>query len=135
MENQIHRRILIIDESEPYTYMVLNRLKNYGYDEVHIATNGKDGMAAIELMRPDVVAIDVSLSDVDSFKLCHDIKSSFHDFIKIVMMVGLAKKYDETPAYAAGADEYVVKTFDCLPLVAAIKRAMYSINTVNPVHN
>lgn len=119
------QRILIIDESEPYTYMVTNRLANYGYEEVYTASNGTDGLAKVELLRPDVVAIDVGLSDVDSFQLCQTIKASFNGLIKVVMMVGLAKQYNEAQAKSFGADEYVVKTFDSLPLIAAIKRALY----------
>ncbi len=131
----MNKRILIIDESEPYTYTVVNRLTNYGFEEIYTASSGQEGLLKMKLLRPDVVVIDAALSDVDSFKVCSEIKSTFQDLVKVVMMVGLAQRYNEAQARAVGADEYVAKTFDSLLLVAAIKRSLFSMSSADPAHN
>ena len=85
----MNNRILIIDESEHYTNMIVNRLTNYGYDEVFLSTNGTDGVHKFEMLKPEVVVIDSRLSDVDGFKLCQQIKKMTNISTKVILTVKL----------------------------------------------
>jgi DNA-binding response OmpR family regulator len=124
----MNNRILIIDESEHYVLTIVNRLLNYGYEDIVTANNGTDGFSKIDLFQPRVVAIDTRLSDVDGFKLCRRIKRQYGESVKVVLMAGLREEFSAELAESAGADAWAVKTFDGVRLLAAIKKSLYLTN-------
>lgn len=124
----MNNRILIIDESEHYMLMIASRLLNYGYDEIHTAFSGTDGFSKIDLVQPGVVIIETRLSDVDSLQLCRRVKREYGDHIKVVLMVGMAEKFNVAEFELAGADAWAVKTYDVMLLMAAIKKVLYLAN-------
>lgn len=124
----MNHKILIIDESEHYVLMIANRLLNYGYDDIHTSFSGTDGFSKIDLVQPGVVVLETRLSDVDSLQLCRRIKSEYGENVKIVLMVGMAEKFNVADFELAGADAWAVKTYDVMLVMAAIKKVLYLVN-------
>ena len=117
-------KILIIDSSHHFVEMLTVRLLNYGYNKFRTAKTGKDGLRMVDLEEPDLVVIDTRLPDSSGYRICQQIKELHGNKIKVLLMTGLAEKYHLEKAVEAGADEYVIKTYDCLFLMAAIKRLL-----------
>mgnify|MGYP002624225040 CR=1 FL=1 len=117
-------KILIIDQSHHFMEMLTVRLLNYGYDKFRTARTGKDGLRIVDLEEPNLVVIDTCLPDTSGYRLCQQIKELHGDKIKVLLMTGLAERYHLEKAVQVCADEYVIKTYDCLFLMAAIKRLL-----------
>lgn len=124
----MNNRILIVDESEHYVLVIVNRLLGCGYEDIATANNGTDGFSKIDLFQPRVVAIDTRLSDVNGFKLCRRIKKQYGDIIRVVLMFGLSEEFSAELVESAGADAWAIKTFDGVRLLAAIKKSLYLNN-------
>jgi len=121
------RKILVIDDSEHYQEVIKIRLQNYGYDKCFVSKLGKDGLKRIVTVEPTMVIISTQLPDMDGFELCKQIKETYGDKIKVILMAGMAETNHLQKAKDVKADDYTVKTFDCLLIIVAIKKIFAKI--------
>ncbi|MFA6378897.1 MAG: response regulator [Candidatus Omnitrophota bacterium] len=114
------KRILIIGDEESIQKVLKARLEKAGYD-VHLASNGTDGMKAVKKIKPHVIILDVMLPDVNGFDLCKQIKE-LDAFFKVIIYTGKLEAVDARRARQAGADDFTVKTVDFKYLLESITR-------------
>ena len=61
------RKILIVDDSPVARKMLKNSIpKNKGY-EIFEATDGQDGIKKYQMLKPDVVFMDLTMPGVDGY--------------------------------------------------------------------
>ncbi|MDO8580777.1 MAG: response regulator [Candidatus Omnitrophota bacterium] len=120
MEN----KILIIDPSEHFVELVNRRLSAYGYTNYSSQRTAQEGLRQVMLEKPDLVIVATKLADADGFDTCKHIKDWAGDTIKVILLASMAEPNNSARAQIAGADEYVAKTLDCLPLITAIKKLL-----------
>jgi DNA-binding response OmpR family regulator len=64
-----NKKVLVIDD-EPHIRRVIElKLKKRGY-QVSMATNGEEGLNAINTLQPDVVISDINMPKLDGKTLC-----------------------------------------------------------------
>jgi CheY-like chemotaxis protein len=68
------KQILIIDDEPDVVKMVVIRLRARGY-KVSLAVDGKEGLAALETQRPDLILLDYRLPDIAAPTLARKIKA------------------------------------------------------------
>ena len=119
-------KILIVTEIEHYAELIRTHLRNYGYANVTICRDSAYIEESLK-QKPLLVLMDTQLTATDGFKLCHQIKRDPAIDAKVILMSGLAETYNPGKAMQVGADDYVVKTFDSLLLMAAIKKTLLQI--------
>src|SRR5882672_10673085 len=61
-------RILVVDDEEYITDLVSLGLRFVGF-EVDIAADGRDALAKIASMRPDLVVLDIAMPDMDGLQV------------------------------------------------------------------
>jgi DNA-binding response OmpR family regulator len=116
-------KILVIASKEEDREEMNSFLNGIGFDKVIMAETGEDGMKQVHSEHPDLVVIDSSLPDIDSFETCHRIKDSSHHSAPIVVMmtdVIDAKKAEK--ALEAGVDDLCVKSFHFSVLIDTVKK-------------
>jgi DNA-binding NarL/FixJ family response regulator len=59
--------VLIVDDHPSFRASARTLLEAEGYDVVGEAENGKDAVAAVQALHPDLVLLDVQLPDIDGF--------------------------------------------------------------------
>jgi DNA-binding NarL/FixJ family response regulator len=67
------RRILIVDDHEPFRSAARQLLERGGFDVVGEAGDGAGALAAVRRLRPDIVLLDVQLPGDDGFVTCERI--------------------------------------------------------------
>ena len=61
----------------------------------------------------DLVMLDIMMPGIDGYETCRRIRSApFHRVIQVVMVSANSSRGEQVRAYAAGADDYMVKPFD-----------------------
>jgi two-component system response regulator FimZ (fimbrial Z protein) len=65
--------ILIVDDHAAFRALARELLEADGYEVVGEACDGRAGLAAAELLRPDVVLLDVRLPDMDGFDVAGEL--------------------------------------------------------------
>ncbi|MDA0673070.1 MAG: response regulator transcription factor [Cyanobacteria bacterium] len=119
-------RIVIIEDHD-LTRMGLKAAlqQRAGIEVLGVAPNGKQGIALINRVRPDVAIVDIGLPDVDGIELTRQFKqeAEANDLAatKILMLTMHDTEDAVMAAFAAGADSYSVKDVDVDRLVEAIE--------------
>lgn len=80
---------------------------------------------AIALEQPDVALLDVMLPDGNGFEVLKFVKERYPS-VSCVMLSALAKEEDRVNGLNMGADDYIVKPFSVLELVARVNARLRS---------
>jgi two-component system response regulator MtrA len=86
--------------------------------EVHYCDDGAGALAAFNASKPDLVLLDVMLPGKDGIEVCKDIRQVAGT--PIIMLTAKSDADDVVRGLEAGADDYVVKPFDPVVLIARI---------------
>jgi CheY-like chemotaxis protein len=84
--------------------------------------NGRDLLARLDSVRPDIVLCDVVMPDLNGYDICQQIKSepaTLH--IPVVLLTGTFEPFDRDRALAAGCDAIVTKPFEAKELIATVE--------------
>nr|WP_239452285.1 response regulator transcription factor [Collinsella intestinalis] len=93
-------------------------LQNEGY-EVTLAYNGADAAREILTHEFDLAILDIMLPDIDGFELLRTIRAN--RTYPVIMLTARDAQADKIEGLSLGADDYVVKPFRPLELVARVK--------------
>lgn len=113
----MNERILVVDDEKAIADLVGIYLTKEGFD-VQIAYSGADAAKAILEQEFDLALLDVMLPDIDGFELLRTIPSS-HTY-PVIMLTARDAQQDKIEGLSLGADDYVVKPFRPLELIARV---------------
>ena len=114
----MERRILIVDDDREIAGLVDIYLRNDGF-QTAIAGNGR---VALDMLRGgsfQLVIMDIMMPEMDGIELCRKLREE--SVIPILMLSAKAEDMDKIFGLMAGADDYMVKPFNPLELVARVK--------------
>lgn len=111
-------RILVVDDERAITDLVGIYLRNEGYS-VTLAYTGADAAREILAQEFDLAVLDIMLPDIDGFELLRTIRAE-HTY-PVIMLTARDSQSDKIEGLSLGADDYVVKPFRPLELVARVK--------------
>lgn len=118
------RKILIIEDEKNTIKLIskaLQELVDEGY-EIISAENGKSGIELAREARPDLILLDIILSDIDGIEVCRSLKSEKNfEFIPIVMLTGMTNIEKIVEGLSNGANDYITKPFELPELRARVK--------------
>ena len=117
----IKTRILIIEDDDGISTYLSSLLTHEGYD-VTTAVTGKEGLLLATSRCPDLVLLDLGLPDMDG----NEIISALRKWSRIPIIIISARLMEEDKAAALdlGADDYLVKPFGSVELLARIRAAI-----------
>src|SRR5688572_16357342 len=111
--------ILVIDDEHALRETLAYNLRRSGY-QVRTAADGATGLAAARSQPPDLVLLDVLLpGGMDGFELCRVLRRDLR--CPIVLVSALGDEIDRVVGLEVGADDYVVKPFSTVELIARVK--------------
>jgi DNA-binding response OmpR family regulator len=114
--------IVIADDDVHVLAVVRSALQSAGM-ECHSAANGTEAISMIRELRPDITVLDVNMPGSDGFEVLSAIRQSGIP-VKVIMLTARQHERDVLRGFELGADDYVVKPFNPLELVARLKRLL-----------
>ncbi len=114
--------LVLIVEDEPD---IADLLEAYLRREQFRTERASDGSSAVKLhraARPDLVLLDVNLPEFDGFEVLRKIREIAQT--PVIMVTALAQDLDKLLGLKLGADDYVVKPFSPLEVVARVKAVL-----------
>src|ERR1700683_5399148 len=119
-------KILCIEDDRETAALIAEELVDRGYD-VAIAHDGREGLAAILRIMPDLVLSDISMPAMSGFELLQSLVALAPRFAKMpfVFLTALTDRDNELKGRQLGADDYVTKPidFDVLATIVAARLA------------
>lgn len=111
-------RVLVVDDERDLADLVGIYLRREGFD-VAISYTGGEAAEQISNGSFDLAVLDIMLPDVDGFELLRRIRA--HHTYPVIMLTAREAERDKIEGFSLGADDYVVKPFRPLELVARVK--------------
>lgn len=99
-------KVLVIDDDVGLLTMLRLGLELEGFDVV-TATGGKEGLRCAYQMHPDVVVLDVMMSEMDGWTTCERLRQVSD--VPVIMLSGRTAKEDIVKSLSMGADDYLTK--------------------------
>lgn len=122
-------RILIVDDEKPICDLIKMSLTKAGY----MCTCVYDGMAAANLLDEtmyDLILLDVMLPNVDGFELMEYIRPLG---IPVIFLTAKNSVNDRVRGLRMGAEDYIVKPFEVIELLARVDVVLRRYNKTESV--
>ncbi len=114
-------RILVVDDERPIRRFLHTALAAQGYSVVEVGT-GEEALAAVPMVRPDLIILDLGLPDLDGIIVTRRIREWSR--VPIVILSVREQDEDKIAALDAGADDYLTKPFSVGELLARLRVAV-----------
>jgi len=112
----LNTKVLIIDDDAQIRRLLRDRFELGTNFRVIEAEGGTVGLRAVIFEKPDLVILDPALPDIDGSDLLEQIRSWSN--VSIIVLSTEANELEKVRLLRLGADDYVVKPFGMLELLA-----------------
>lgn len=120
-------KILIADDDREICDLLEIYINNEGFDVIK-AYDGKEAYEKFQKHEPDCLILDVMMPQMDGLEVVKKIREDSQ--VPILMLSAKTADIDKIRGLAKGADDYVIKPFNPLEVVARVKsllrRSSYS---------
>lgn len=107
--NRISPLALIADDDELMRAMMVAALVDKGFDTREVG-NGREAVAALNRLQPDLIILDVDMPVMDGFVACEQIRSMpLGESVPIVIVTGNEDNASIERAFEVGATDFVSK--------------------------
>ncbi|MDD5018284.1 MAG: response regulator transcription factor [Eubacteriales bacterium] len=115
---QKNKTILVVDDDTRIRDLLRIVLESRGF-AVTEAENGTAALQAFSASAPDMVILDVMMPVMDGFVCCQRLRAVSN--CPILMLTAKGEDYDQVQGLDAGADDYIIKPFTPMVLVARVE--------------
>lgn len=117
-------RVLVVDDIPTNRILLKSKLAAAYYD-VLLAENGKQALELARTETPDIILLDVLLPDMDGYTICTLLKSDPETaHIPVILVTSLNSPQERIRGVDVGADDFLSKPMDDLPLFARVRNLM-----------
>ncbi len=114
-------RAFLIDDEKMY-YKLLKPALNKAGHELGYAQSGEEGLKNIAEFDPDVIVLDLKLSDTTGFAILERLQGDVHfRHVPVIFVTSSDELESKLKAFSLGAEDYVTKPFKPEELVARIE--------------
>ena len=117
-------RALVVDDEPDLRLIVRTVIERSALGlAVITAQDADEALALVEIERPDVVILDLSMPGIDGYEVCRRLRqASQTKVVPVLILTANSTPESMQQARDAGADDYVVKPFGREDLIARIRR-------------
>ncbi len=125
-------KILVVDD-DPHILDALTVGFQLQWQDAEVigARDGEAGLQAFYDHNPDIVVLDVSMPGKNGFEVLRDIRRVSD--VPVIMLTARGEEMDQVRGLELGADDYVVKPFGHMALIARIKAVLRRAELPPPV--
>lgn len=116
-------RVLIVDDAQFMRDLLRDIFEQEGWEVVGEAENGKQAVEKFQLLKPDLVTMDIVMPLRSGIEALSDIIASDPD-ARVVMCSALGQESMVMEAVKAGAKDFIVKPFQPEQVLRIVTRAM-----------
>lgn len=113
-------KILVIEDNKDILVNIVDYLSIKGYD-VDCAQNGIIGFNLATENIYDLIVLDIMLPGMDGLELCKRLRADPRKSTPVIMLTARDTIDDRVAGFKTGADDYLIKPFALVELVARIE--------------
>jgi CheY-like chemotaxis protein len=115
-------RVLIADDDATVLALVRMALENFGM-ECHTASDGPSALEAARRLKPHAAILDVNMPGMDGYEVLSAIRGDGVP-MRVILLTARQRENDILRGFTLGADDYIVKPFSPMELLARLKRLL-----------
>ncbi len=116
--------LIVVDDDVDIARFVEMNLTLEGY-RVLLAHDGEEALALIEQHQPALAIVDLMMPKLDGLQLTMRLRANpLTSAMPIIMLTARGQTADKVMGLTTGADDYLVKPFDTMELVARVRTAL-----------
>lgn len=113
-------RILVVEDETPLALLLAYNLEAEGFQVEHVR-RGDEAELRLAEARPDLVILDWMLPGVSGFEICRRLRAREDTrSVPIIIVTARSEESERVRGLLLGADDYVVKPFSMLELMARV---------------
>ena len=124
------KKILLVEDEAHVVSFIKKGLTEEGY-EVSVAFDGKTGLQLALSNVFDFIILDIMLPEMNGLEVCKNIRNENKN-VPILFLTALGTSENIVLGLESGADDYLVKPFKFIELVARIKSLLRRTEDKNP---
>lgn len=114
-------KVLLVEDEFAQREMLQYNLEAEGFDVIQ-ADNGDDALLLVEEEAPDIIILDWMMPKLTGIEVCRRLKMRPETrSIPIIMLSARADEVDRVRGLETGADDYVVKPYSMMELMARVR--------------
>ncbi len=121
-------KILIVEDELAIRKLINFNLQRSNFDVIE-TDEGKQVIPLIKKHDPSLILLDLTLPDMDGFDLCAQLTDN-HPEIPIIIVSARGQDMEKIMGLELGADDYIVKPFNPLELVARIRSVLRRLSSM-----
>lgn len=122
-------RVLLVEDEYAQREVLAYNLEAEGFDVIQ-ADNGEDALLLVDEESPDIIVLDWMMPKLSGIEVCRRLKMRPETrSIPVIMLSARAEEVDRVRGLETGADDYVVKPYSMVELMA---RARAQVRRVRP---
>jgi len=123
MSTSERTRVVIADDDPTVLALVRTALANFGM-ECYTSVDGPSALETIRRYRPHAAVLDVNMPGIDGYEVLSAVRGEEIP-VRILLLTARQQESDVIRGFTLGADDYVVKPFSPMELVARMKRLLW----------
>ncbi len=116
------KSLLVIDDDADILRVLTANLELYGYEAIAAASWAK-AKEVLDDRLPDLIILDLMLPDGDGLDICRQLNARYPK-IPVIMLTAKDRVSDKVIGLESGAQDYIVKPFETLELIARVKACL-----------
>lgn len=120
--------ILITEDDREIAQLIAIHLRNEGY-KILIADDGQAALECIALTKIDLIIMDIMIPKIDGLEVTRKIREQFE--MPIIFLSAKTTDLDKITGLVMGADDYMIKPFNPMELVARVKAQLRRYTQLN----
>ena len=112
-------RVLVVEDEQQVSNFIKQGLEEQSF-EVDVAYDGHIAERLILNRDYNVILLDIIIPGINGFDLCRIIKKNKPE-VPVLMLTTLGMTEDKVAGFDAGADDYLLKPFEFVELIARLK--------------
>ncbi len=118
--------VLVVEDESSFVDALTVGLGREGF-RVAVAVDGAEALDRFDVVRPDVVLLDVMLPKISGIDVCRELRKRSQ--VPIIMVTAKGAEIDTVVGLEVGADDYVTKPYRIRELVARMRAVMRRTST------
>ncbi|MBU8880424.1 response regulator transcription factor [Bacillus sp. FJAT-29790] len=115
-------KILVVEDEVSIRKLIVFNLQRSNFDVLE-AGEGKTALMLVKAEEPSLIVLDLMLPDMDGFEICTQLKEN-HPDLPVIIVSARGQDMEKIMGLELGADDYIVKPFNPLELVARIRSVL-----------
>lgn len=113
------KKIILIEDESSVVSFIKKGLQELDY-EISVALDGNTGIQMVDSNDFDMIILDIMLPDINGLEVCKEIRKK-NKTVPILFLTALDSSENIVMGLESGGDDYLVKPFKFIELVARIK--------------